>query len=90
LLAKCIAASLPRIWYSEALLLDAFAADVLETIETDDSAELWRWVSERTKSDRRTMAFAHNLGYDLRVTGGLQHPPALGLACRRFVLAPTR
>jgi hypothetical protein len=57
-----------------------------EWIETDDAAELWRWITERTKADRRTVVFAHNLGYDLMVTGALEQLPALGWQARHFSL----
>lgn len=43
-----------------------------------EAGELWEWVTERTKSKSRTVVFAHNLGYDLRLTDGIGQLDRLG------------
>lgn len=48
--------------------------------------ELWQWVTDCTAAASRTMVFAHNIGYDLRLTGGLEHLPALGYELRGVAL----
>lgn len=42
-----------------------------------DPEELWRWVSDRCRKRHRTILVAHNLAYDLRVSGAFLHLPAL-------------
>src|SRR6058998_234255 len=49
-----------------------------ETITAYDPAELWAWVDKHTKSKTRTVLFAHNLAYDLRVTDGIAELARLG------------
>lgn len=61
-----------------------------EWLRTTDTGELWRWVESHTKADRRTVVFAHNLGYDLRVTAALQHLVDQGWVSRHFSLDPYR
>lgn len=63
----------------------------LEPVKTEwhegtDPAELWRWVDERTRSNERTVLFAHNLGYDVRLTAALVELPALGWELTAFSL----
>lgn len=41
-------------------------------------AELWEWIDARTRSKTRTVVWAHNLGYDLRVTDGIAQLARLG------------
>lgn len=60
--------------------------DKTEWLESVDVAELWQWISEHTKADRRTVVFAHNLGYDLRVTDALEQLRVLGWTPRHFSL----
>lgn len=61
-----------------------------EWLKTTDTGELWRWIESHTKADRRTVVFAHNLGYDLRVTAALQHLADQGWVSRHFSLDPYR
>lgn len=49
-----------------------------EWIETDRPRELWEWVDGTTRKRERTVVFAHNLGYDLRITQALTILPTLG------------
>lgn len=51
-----------------------------------DPADLWRWVSARTRDRGRVVVVAHNLAYDLRLAGAFVHLPALGYACERVRL----
>lgn len=46
-----------------------------------DPAELWAYVSSKTKKKTRTVLYAHNLGYDLRIAAAMIHLPALGWRC---------
>lgn len=47
--------------------------------QTFDSAlSLWQWVSSHCRSGMRTVAFAHNLGYDIRISQALTILPQLG------------
>lgn len=43
-----------------------------------DPAELWAWVAEYCRPGERTVCCAHNLGYDVRISGLLDHLPRLG------------
>lgn len=43
-----------------------------------DPAAMWRWVSEWTKPGYRTVLWAHNLSYDLRIAAAFHILPALG------------
>lgn len=43
-----------------------------------DPADLWRWVADYCRPGERTVCAAHNLGYDVRISGLLYHLPALG------------
>lgn len=51
----------------------------------DTPDALWAWVDARCQAKARTVAVAHNLAYDLRITRALEILPALGWelgACR--------
>jgi hypothetical protein len=43
-----------------------------------DPAELWQWVASYCRPGERTVCCAHNLGYDVRISGLLEHLPKLG------------
>lgn len=43
-----------------------------------DAGELWEWVSSYCRAGERTVCCAHNLGYDVRISGLLDHLPRLG------------
>lgn len=56
-------------------------------IETFDSpADLWRYVLANTRKGSRTVVWAHNLAYDLRISRGLIELPAAGLPLRSIVV----
>jgi hypothetical protein len=44
----------------------------------ENPEELWEYVSSKTAKRSRTIVMAHNIGYDLRVSRGLEILPALG------------
>lgn len=46
--------------------------------ETYEPAELWQFVDGFTRTNARTVVFAHNLGFDLRVGDALRILPELG------------
>lgn len=48
--------------------------------------DLWRWIDERTRSSARTVVFAHNLGFDLRITKALELLPEMGWELRAICL----
>lgn len=48
--------------------------------------DLWLWIDERTRSSVRTVVFAHNLGFDLRITRTLEILPKLGWELRAISL----
>lgn len=52
--------------------------DRTEQCETTDPETLWRFVDGWTRANGRTVVFAHNLGFDLRTSGGLEILPELG------------
>lgn len=49
-----------------------------EWVETDEPEALWEWILGRTKARERTIVFAHNLGYDLRICQALTILPSTG------------
>lgn len=49
-----------------------------DLIETKDYNRLWEWIGSYSKPRERTVVFAHNLGYDLRLTKALSVLPELG------------
>lgn len=61
-----------------------------EWIQADNPAELWQWIAEHTKPKKRTVAFAHNLAYDLRLTRALIELPKLGFTLQFMTLDSER
>lgn len=55
-------------------------------LETECAATLWSFVADFTSTAHRTVLFAHNLSYDLRLTEGLRHLPGLGYKCSGMAL----
>lgn len=49
-----------------------------ETGIFDSALDLWEWVSDHCRSNMRTVAWAHNLGYDVRIAQALNILPKLG------------
>jgi hypothetical protein len=54
--------------------------------ETQSAEDLWRWVDGETRANGRTVAYAHNLAYDLRVSRALDLLPRLGWRLERYGL----
>jgi hypothetical protein len=52
----------------------------------NDPAELWTAVAAFTRNRHRTIVWAHNLAYDLRISRALAELPALGLDLHGIVL----
>ena len=46
--------------------------------DSTDAAELWEWITTRTGANARTVLVAHNLVYDLRLSGAHEHLNRLG------------
>lgn len=62
---------------------DELAKDGSGSVKTErgefvSPGELWAWVDAHTRSRARTVVFAHNLAYDLRITDALAQLPRLG------------
>lgn len=53
-------------------------SNLMEAITFESARELWEWVSSYCKTGERTVAIAHNLGYDVRVASALEILPTLG------------
>lgn len=47
-------------------------------LETESASELWSWIASKTNRNHRTVAFAHNLSFDLRLSQALRYLPKLG------------
>ena len=57
---------------------DLKTGDHAEACTFDCALDLWEWVTDFCKPRQRTAMFAHNLGYDVRVTEALDVLPKLG------------
>lgn len=57
---------------------DLKTGDSAEAATFTDTLELWQWVTDFCKPGQRTVAMAHNLGYDVRITQALEILPKLG------------
>lgn len=68
--------------------LHSKAGEKHEIASFEDAASLWRWVSERSRSGKRTVVVAHNLAYDLRVGKAFRHLPELGWELKMVKLDP--
>jgi len=51
-----------------------------------DPDEIWEWIEGHTAANERVTLWAHNLGYDLRLTGALEQLPARGWQLRAFAI----
>lgn len=58
----------------------------LTDAEYFDNRELWQDVSDFTRPNTRTLVWAHNLAYDLRISNALEILPDLGWTLRAIVL----
>lgn len=61
-------------------------APLLEAADYTDPRELWAAVDTFCRPGARTIVWAHNLSYDLRIARGLEILPSLGWSLRAIVL----
>lgn len=61
---------------------DPWALPVWE--EFGDPGDLWEWITERTTTKITTWCYAHNLSYDLLVSGGIPRLVDAGWECTGF------
>lgn len=54
--------------------------------EVDNPLNLWKIITAHTVTSHRTIVFAHNAGYDLRLTEALKHLPTLGFEVKGLAL----
>lgn len=57
---------------------DLKTGDHAEAQTFDSALSLWQWVSSYCRAGTRTVAIAHNLGYDVRISQALTILPTLG------------
>ena len=55
-------------------------------LHAEQSSELWWFVADWTNTAHRTVCFAHNLSYDMRISLALRHLPSLSFQCRAISL----
>jgi hypothetical protein len=55
-----------------------------------DPGECWAWVDSKSSAKERLVVFAHNLGFDLRLTRALAELPRLGWRLQAFALDSNR
>lgn len=69
--------------------LDAECAPTKETewFSTEVTTELWEWIAGKTNTQHRTVVFAHQLSYDLRLTQALKHLPELGFRVKQMAIS---
>lgn len=69
----------------------AGAGDLIvhDRVDYDEPRRLWQDVAAWTRSRHRTLVWAHNLAYDLRLTRSLIELPAIGFELRGIVLGRT-
>ena len=53
---------------------------VHDPVAHDDAGDMWAHIGSLCRKGSRTVAVAHNIGFDLRVSGALRHLPAQGWA----------
>ena len=66
--------------------VDGVVEEEHEPARFDDAAALWEWVASCTAPSHRTVAYAYNLSYFLRLTDALQHLTDAGWTASRVVL----
>lgn len=59
---------------------DLKTGNALESSTFGTAEELWEWVAEFCRDGVRTICSAHNLGYDIRISGCLDCLPRLGFS----------
>lgn len=52
--------------------------DYMEKSTFSDAKSMWTWITSHCRAGERTVAIAHNLGYDVRVSEALEILPTLG------------
>lgn len=57
---------------------DTKVSDHAEAKVFDNPREFWEWVSDFTRNGTRTVVWAHNLGYDVRISRMFEELPKLG------------
>lgn len=57
---------------------DLKTGDHAEARTFNSPESLWEWVADYCRPEQRTVAIAHNLGYDVRISGALDILPRLG------------
>jgi hypothetical protein len=78
-----------------AVSFDLFRAGQSEPVKSETSVEfepesLWQWIDARCKSKSRTVVFAHNLSYDLRLSDAFRILYALGWRPAFFAIDSNR
>lgn len=70
-------------------VLDADCAQTKETAwySTETTGDLWDWIVSKTNTQHRTVVFAHQLSYDLRLTQALQHLPEHGFKVKQMAIS---
>lgn len=66
--------------------LDAQPAEPTQRLDFGTPRALWGYIASFTSPKHRTVAFAHNLSYDLRLTNGLGLLPEFGFECKAIAL----
>lgn len=57
-----------------------------EWLHASTPGELWEWITSKTTEKAQTVVWAHNAGYDLRISQALTELPRLGFALDRLRL----
>lgn len=57
---------------------DLKTGDYAEAGVFDTPLDLWQWVSDYSRAEQRTVVWAHNLSYDIRISQALTILPSLG------------
>ena len=63
--------------------VDKKAWGPLRLTRHESTASLWAAITAKAAKDARTVAVAHNLAYDLRISGGLELLPLMGWAIEK-------
>lgn len=70
-----------QVWRSGAAIrwrTDLKTGDAAEAETFKDPESFWAWVDEFCKAGTRTILIAHNLGFDVRISGAFEFLPARG------------
>jgi len=74
---------------------DQLDSETLEPIQSEqqgfmEPGHLWEWIASKTKSKTRTVVFAHNLSYDMRISDALRILYSLGFELSFLTLDSNR